>query len=437
MRIAVFGLGYVGTVSAACLAADGHEVVGVDPNATKVALVNRGEAPIIEAELSGLIRNGVAQGRLRATAVAAEALSGADLSMLCVGTPSRADGSLDLAYVTKVAADVGAALSRTDGYHVVVARSTMLPGTVRGVVVPELERGSGRRLGDGYAVCYNPEFLREGSAVFDFRNPPLTVIGASEPRAGALLAELYRDLPAPVLETDLEVAEMVKYVSNSWHALKVGFANEIGALCRHLRLDGHKVMDMFAMDAKLNISKAYLRPGFAFGGSCLPKDVRAISALAREAGLDVPIISSVLRSNERHIARAAELALAGGSGPIGILGLSFKPGTDDLRESAVVDLVERLLAAGREVRVYDRNVHLAALLGANREYIEAHIPHIARLMVPSPEEVVRQSQTVVVANADPAFRDALRQVGPQHRIVDLVRLAEGLGSPGAYDGIAW
>ena len=436
MRIAIFGLGYVGSVSAACFAADGHQVIGVDPNAEKVGLINRGEAPIVEAELTGLIRNAVRDGRLTAVSDAATAIAQSEVSLICVGTPSQADGSLDLGHVATVCGEIGAALRAPAERHVVVVRSTVLPGTIRGVVIPALERSSGKVAGRDFGVCSNPEFLREGSAVFDFRHPPMTVIGADDPSAGDVVQALYDGIEAPVVRTPLEVAEMAKYTSNAWHALKVSFANEIGILCKRLGVDSHRVMEVFTRDTKLNISPSYLRPGFAFGGSCLPKDVRALNALARQSALDLPVLGGLLPSNEAQIARATELILAH-EGPVGVLGLSFKAGTDDLRESPMVTVVERLVGQGREVRIFDRNVRLASLIGANRGYIETHVPFIQRLMVERPEEIIETCRTIVVANSDPAFREVLRGLGPRHHVVDLVRLAEGLGRPGSYDGIAW
>ena len=437
MRIAVFGLGYVGSVSAACLAADGHDITGVDPAAVKVDLLNRGEAPIIEAELAGLLKTAVAEGRLRAVRAAADAVTRSDLSLICVGTPSQPNGSLDLRHVVTVCEEIGAALRDVDGYHVVAVRSTVLPGTLRSLVIPALERTSGKKAGADFGVCSNPEFLREGTAVFDFRNPPLTVVGSLDARGGDVLQQLYDALPAPIVRTELEVSEMVKYTANAWHALKVAFANEIGTVCRQLDIDSHRVMDIFTRDTKLNVSAAYLRPGFAFGGSCLPKDVRALTFLGRSNDLDLPVLNGVLPSNERQIQRAIDLILEQGPGAVGFLGLSFKAGTDDLRESPVVAVIEYLLGKGRDVRVYDRNVRLAGLMGANREYIDRHVPHIARLMVDTPDDVMRHSAIVVVGNSDPSFREILRTAGPAHSIVDLVRIGEGLGRPKAYNGIAW
>jgi GDP-mannose 6-dehydrogenase len=424
-------------VSAACLAADGHDVIGVDRAQVKVDLVNKGEAPIIEAELAGLLKSAVGEGRLRATTDAAGAVAASELSLICVGTPSQPNGSLDLSHVATVCEEIGQALKKATHYHVVVIRSTVLPGTLRGLVIPTLERASGRTLGQGFGACSNPEFLREGTAVFDFRHPPMTVIGASDDAAAAVLQRLYDALPAPIVRTDLEVAELVKYSSNAWHALKVAFANEIGTIAKRIGVDSHRVMDIFVRDTKLNVSAAYLRPGFAFGGSCLPKDVRALTFLGRSTDLDLPVLNSLLPSNDRQVDRAIDLILAQGDGPIGFLGLSFKAGTDDLRESPVVAVIERLLGKGREVLVYDRSVRLAALVGANREYIERHVPHIARLMVDSPDAVMQGAAIIVIANSDPSFRDALGTAGAKHRVVDLVRVGEGIGRPKAYSGIAW
>lgn len=436
MRVSVFGLGYVGAVSAGCLASDGHAVVGVDPNPAKVDLINRGVAPVVEKDLGERIASAVGAGRLRATAEAAEAVSVTEMSLVCVGTPSQLNGNLDLSHVRRVCEQIGRALRDKADYHVVVLRSTMLPGSMREVVIPLLEEYSGKRAGPGFGVCNNPEFLREGTAVWDYYHPPKTVIGETDPRAGDLLVTLYQNLEAPLVRVDVETAEMVKYADNAWHALKVAFANEVGNLCKSLKLDGRQVMEIFCKDTKLNLSPYYLKPGFAFGGSCLPKDLRALTYKARSLDLDLPVLNAILPSNRLQVDRAVRMIAEKGRRRIGVLGFAFKAGTDDLRESPIVELIEHLLGKGYELRVYDRNVQLAALTGANRDYILNHIPHISRLMAASVEEVVGFAETLVIGNAADEFKGCLDRLRADQQIVDLVRLVDRR-SGGAYDGICW
>jgi GDP-mannose 6-dehydrogenase len=437
MRISVFGLGYVGVVSAACLAKDGHTVIGVDPNATKVGLINQGRSPIIETGVDDLVSEAVAAGTLTAQDDAVRAVADTELSLVCVGTPSKPNGSLDLQYVNSVCSEIGRGIAGKNDFHVVVARSTMLPGTMKDVVLPALASASGREAGREYGVAINPEFLREGTAVYDYRNPPKTVIGSSDARTGELVANLYRDLPGPLVMTDLDTAEMVKYVDNVWHALKVGFANEIGNVAKALGVDGHRVMDIFCQDTKLNLSPYYLKPGFAFGGSCLPKDLRAFTYRARSLDLNVPILESILPSNELQLRRGFEMVVAQGGRRIGILGFSFKAGTDDLRESPMVELVERLIGKGFDLRLYDRNVNLARLVGANREFILNRIPHIAALMVDSIDAAIEGVDVVVVGNSDPEFRTVQNRLTENQALVDLVRIGNSVNARGRYDGICW
>lgn len=437
MNIAVFGLGYVGSVSAACLASDGHRVVGVDPNESKVSLINGGHAPIVEPGLEALVEAAVGDGQLSATVDAAEAVRACEISMICVGTPSQPNGALDLRFVRQVCTDIGRALADVSDHHVVVVRSTMVPGTGADLVIPTLEATSGKKVGHDFGVAVNPEFLREGTAVADYREPPKTVFGATDDRTADVLTSLYGHLDAPLLRTELAVAEMAKYTDNTWHAIKVGFANEIGAVCKALAIDSHAVMDIFLRDTKLNVSSAYLRPGFAFGGSCLPKDVRALTYHARQLDLELPLLSSVLSSNERHIARAVDMIVGTGNRRIGVLGFSFKPGTDDLRESPVVELVERLHGKGYDIRLYDRNVQLARLVGANREYILHHVPHVAKLMVESPDQVIEHADTLLVGNRDPEFAEVVKRRRPGTQVVDLVRIVDGAASENGYSGICW
>lgn len=437
MRLSIFGMGYVGNVSAACFAADGHHVIGVDPNESKVGLINDARSPIIEPGLAELIEEGVKAGRLRAVTDPAEAVRHTELSMVCVGTPSQANGNLDLQYLVRVCEEIGACLKDKDDFHIVVIRSTMLPGTIRETVQPVLERASGKKAGEGFGLCNNPEFLREGSAVRDFREPPKTVIGESDERAGAALAGLYAHLDAPLIRTEIEVAEMVKYADNAWHAVKVTFGNEIGAISKRLGIDSHRVMDIFCQDTKLNISPYYLKPGFAFGGSCLPKDLRAITYKARELDLPVHMLNAVLPSNRWQVEAGVDMVLSKGRRKVGVLGFSFKANTDDLRESPLVEVIERLLGKGMDLRLYDRNVSLARLTGANRDYIMKAIPHISNLMVDSIEEVIEHAEVLVIGNGDPAFRQAPARMKDGQVLVDFVRVMDAKSEPGRYDGVAW
>ncbi|HEX4762963.1 MAG TPA: nucleotide sugar dehydrogenase [Usitatibacter sp.] len=436
MKISIMGLGYVGAVSAGCLAEEGHEVIGVDPQPSKVDLINQGRTPIIEKDIGEMIARAVAAGRLRATTDVQEAVRHTDLSLICVGTPSMGNGHIDLKYVKRVCEEIGVGLRDHPG-HTVVIRSTMLPGTMRGTVIPALEASSGLKAGQDFGLCINPEFLREGTAVYDYFHPPKTVIGQVDSASGDVLQKLYGHLPGPMIRTDYETAEMVKYADNTWHALKVGFANEIGNICKGLGLDSHKLMDIFCQDTKLNLSPYYLKPGFAFGGSCLPKDVRALSYKAKTLDVTVPIINAILPSNQAQIERGIQAVIDKGSKKVGILGFSFKAGTDDLRESPIVELAERLIGKGYDLRVYDANVKIASIHGANREYILNQIPHISKLMVDDIQEVLDHAGTIVIGNGSPEFREVPKLLGPGQSIVDLVRICDTKSVEGVYDGICW
>ncbi len=438
MRVSVFGLGYVGSVSAASFAADGHQVVGVDVNPAKVAAVNAGCCPIIEPGLDDLLASGVAARRLRATTDAAEAVADSEVSLLCVGTPSRRNGSLDLSYLERVVSQVGAALRNKSSYHVVVVRSTVLPGTTNERIIPLLEHESGKAYGEGFGVSINPEFLREGTALKDFRKPPLTLVGHNHAAdAGGTIA-LYQSIDAPLVTTSIRVAEMLKYTSNAWHALKVCFANEIGNLCKRLGVDSHEVMDIFCRDEKLNLSACYLKPGFAFGGSCLPKDVRALQYRAKEVDVELPVISQILTSNRLQIQHAFDEVMETGRKKIGLLGFSFKAGTDDLRESPCAILAEALLGKGLSLQIYDKNVSLARLVGANKEYIDQQIPHLSSLLCDSIEQLVQHSEVIIVGNQSAEFADALARTTPDQIVIDLVRLPiAGSQVNAEYRGLCW
>ena len=437
MKISIFGLGYVGTVSAGCLARNGHEVVGVDPLSTKVDLINAGRSPIIEAQISEILLSVVKSGRLRATCDQDQAIRDTDLSFVCVGTPSQPNGNLDTTYVRRACELIGAALKNKSSRHTVVIRSTVLPGTMRGLIIPILEERSGKKAGVDFGICNNPEFLREGTAVADFDSPPKTVIGEIDRQSGDTVASLYSNLDAPLVRTELETAEMVKYVDNSWHALKIGFANEIGNLCKASGVDGHKVMDIFCKDTKLNIASTYLKPGFAFGGSCLPKDLRALSYHAKTHDLQLPILTSILPSNELQVSRGLQMIIDKGNTRVGVLGFSFKAGTDDLRESPMIEVIERLIGKGYDLRVFDKNVNLAKLVGANRDFILSRIPHISRLMAPSIDEVLEHAETIVIGNKDPDFQSVPQRLSDDQILVDFVRITDRSGDNVRYDGICW
>jgi len=438
MKVSVFGLGYVGSVSAACFAEDGHTVVGVDVADAKVQSINEGRSPIVEKGLDELIKSNAANGRLRATTNTGDAVRGTDISLICVGTPSRKNGSLDLSYLERVAEQIGDALKDKDSYHVVVVRSTVLPGTTHDVVIPALERTSGKKYGTGFGVTVNPEFLREGTAIHDFRNPPLTLVGHNYQSDANPTQALYARVDAPIETTTIRTAEMMKYASNTWHALKVTFANEIGNVCKRVGIDSHEVMSIFCKDEKLNLSSYYMKPGFAFGGSCLPKDVRALQYRAKEVDLEMPVIQSILASNQMQIQHAIDDIVDTGRKRVGLLGFSFKAGTDDLRESPIVILAEALLGKGYSLCIYDRNVSLARLVGANKDYINTQIPHLSSLLTENIDEVLEKSDIIVVGNLSPEFSDALKRTRPDQIILDLVRVKTPREEiPGDYRGICW
>jgi GDP-mannose 6-dehydrogenase len=431
-------LGYVGAVTAGCLARRGHEVVGVDINPRKVAAVNDGEAPVLEPGLPEAMAEAAASGRLRATDDALEAVRSTDVSLLCVGTPSGSQGSLDLSALERVCSDIGPALARSEGRHTIVVRSTVLPGTAENTIIPALERSSGLKVGEGFGVAVNPEYLREGSGVADFDSPQKTVIGQLDDASGDAVAEIYGDLADKVFRVPMRVAEAAKYVDNAFHALKVGFANEVGALSVEFGIDSHQLMEIFKSDHKLNISEAYLTPGYCFGGSCLPKDLRALVHKAKGSHVDVPILESVLRSNEAHFRRTYELLTANGRRRIGLFGLAFKPGTDELRESPYVELAERLIGKGYDLRIYDPSIHLPSLTGTNREYIEEHLPHLKQLLADTAGEVVEHAETCIVASKHDEVGRAL-EAATGRLIIDLVRLPDTteLERKAEYHGVAW
>jgi GDP-mannose 6-dehydrogenase len=435
MDITVFGMGYVGCVTAACLGEMGHSVTGVDLQEAKVSLVNAGKSPVVEPGLTDLIVRGVDGGRLRATQ-RAQALG--DVSLVCVGTPGKDNGSLDLSQMERVISEIGDLLRRDNRFHVVVIRSTVLPGTLDNVVRPLLEQKSGKQEGKDFAICMNPEFMREGTGIDDFYNPPFTIVGTGDDGASSRVTGMYSSLQAPVERTSILLAELIKYVSNVFHGVKISFANEIGNLSKCMGVDSHRLMEIVCKDTKLNISPYYLKPGFAFGGSCLPKDLRAILYKAKQLDLELPMLGAVLETNRRQLEVAVNLIRKAGKNRLGFLGLSFKAGTDDLRESPTVVLIETLIGKGHKVAIYDEEVALARLIGANKYYIEQTIPHISSLMVSSPREVIDGSDVVVISKNTPEILQAVANGSDSKLIIDLVRLPGGAAQFSEnYHGICW
>ena len=419
MKISVFGLGYVGCVTAACLAQDEHYVIGVDVNEYKVNLLGSGHSPISEPGLDELLSSLIPTGRLRASLDSEAAVHNSDITLICVGTPSNHNGQINLLFIETVCREIGLALKSKNNYHVVVVRSTVLPGTVEKKLIPILEEHSQKRAGLDFGVCMNPEFLREGSAISDYYHPGYIIIGELDQLSGTVVEQMYQKVDAPITHTRIPVAESTKYVSNAYHALKIVFANEIGKLCKAHGVDGQEVMEIFCQDNHLNISKTYLKPGFAFGGSCLPKDVRALTYRAKERDVDVPVLNAIIQSNKLHIERAIELVENTGRHKVGILGLSFKQSTDDVRESPTVALVETLLGRGYEVVIYDEYVDPAKIIGANRIFLERELPHIASLMRPSVEEVVREVEVIVIANGSAGCHRVPQSMCKEQILIDL------------------
>lgn len=436
MQISIFGMGYVGAVCAACMAESGHTVIGIDVSPIKVDLINRGKTPIVEPGLEALLRRQVAAGRVRATSDVKGSVESSDILMICVGTPSQKNGGLDLHYVEEVAKQIGEAMKTSKRRHTVVVRSTVLPGTTMGLVVPALEQASGKKAGVDFGVAMNPEFLRESTAIKDYYDPPMTVIGEMNPESGEPLAQIYSGLAAPMTRVPIETAEMVKYACNAWHATKITFANEIGTFAKAHGVDGRDVMQIVCLDRKLNLSSYYMRPGFAFGGSCLPKDLRAMIHGATQKDVDVPMLRSILTSNKAQIDKAVEIVQSLGKRKIGMLGLSFKADTDDLRESPLVELAETLIGKGYELSIYDKNVDYARVHGANREYINSKIPHVSSLLKSDLNDVVTASDIMIVGNKDRQFEQVLHNL-PENKIaVDLVGFMQST-SNGTAQGIGW
>lgn len=437
--ISVFGLGYVGTVTAACLAHMGHNVIGVDLTPSKVEAMEAGRSPIVEPRVGTLIAEAHAAQRLHATSNSEEAVLNSDISFLCVGTPSLRNGKLDLGHIEPVCRDIGKVIKKKNAFHLVVLRSTVLPGTAETIVIPALEQSSGKKMGTDFGVCVNPEFMREGTAVADFLEPAMTIIGAADAYHSGLLREIYKWAPGRVFETSFRSAEMTKYVCNAWHAVKVSFANEVGTLAKELGVDAESVVEIFTADTKLNISPTYLKPGFAFGGSCLPKDVRALNYRAKELDLNLPLFQAIMPSNDEHLERAIEMILNTGKKKIALLGLSFKAATDDLRESPQVQLAKRLLGEGRDLKIWDDNVSLGHLIGSNRQYIEEVIPHIGSLLCQDLKTAVAQAEVVVIGTRGIDRTTLGNLIQPGQVVIDLVNVekARRIDGNGSYEGICW
>jgi GDP-mannose 6-dehydrogenase len=434
MNISIFGLGYVGCVSMGCLAQNGHQVIGVDINPVKIGLINQGKPTIVEKEIDTLIAENRKKGKITATRDYREAVLKTSISIVCVGTPSTPQGHLELGAIYETARQIGESLREKDAFHVVVIRSTVLPGTNK-KVGEIIQQHSGKSRNTDFGVVSNPEFLREGSSVYDYYNPPVIVIGTDNPRAAQLTRKMYQRIEAPVEETAIEAAELIKYVNNSFHALKVSFANEVGNICKKLGIDSHQLMNLFCMDQQLNLSAYYLKPGFAFGGSCLPKDLKALQTLAHDFYLKSPVLSAVHESNENQKKQALRMILEKDCKKIGMLGLSFKPGTDDLRLSPLVDLAESLLGKGYSLLIYDKNVNISKLTGTNKEYIDRHIPHLSELVSDDLEHVISNSELIVIAHKNPEF-ECINTRYPEKTFIDLVKIKEGV-SQGNYEGICW
>lgn len=436
MKISIFGLGYVGVVCAGCLSHRGHDIIGLDVSQTKIDLINQGKSPIVEPGLGELLEEGVRSGRLIGSTDVHEAVLNTELSMICVGTPSKRNGDLDLSFMETVCRQIGEVLRDKRTRHTIVIRSTVLPGTVHNVVIPALEETSGLKAGEDFGVAVNPEFLRESTAIQDYDYPAMTVIGEYDEASGELLESLYRDLDAPIFRKPIAVAEMIKYTCNVWHAAKVTFANEIGNIAKACGVDGRDVMDIVCQDKKLNVSSYYMRPGFAFGGSCLPKDVRALTYRANQLDVEHPMLAGIMASNSRQVENAFSLISQHDKRKVGLLGLSFKSGTDDLRESPLVELAEKLIGKGYEVRIYDENVEYARVFGANKDYIESKIPHVSSLLCSDFDEVVSHSDVLILGNGNPRFGELLNSPPEGTHILDLVGFMKDC-THGQQEGICW
>lgn len=436
MEISIFGMGYVGAVCTACLAKRGNNIIGVDISKEKVSMIGSGKSPIVENGLDELLTEGVQNQFITATSDYQYAVLNSDISMICVPTPSLKNGNLNTDYIREVCKEIGSVIKEKSSRHTVIIRSTVLPGTVAEIVIPTLEKYSGKTAGKDFGVGVNPEFLRESTAIYDYDNPPMTVVGVLDEKTGEQLQQLYSDLDAPFICEDIAVAEMIKYSCNVWHALKVSFANEIGSIAKSVNVDGRKVMNVVCEDKKLNLSSYYMKPGFAFGGSCLPKDVRALSYRANQLDLSTPVISAIMNSNDAHIERAFTMVKDAGVRKVAMLGLSFKAGTDDLRESPFVILAEKLIGKGYDLSILDRNVKYASVHGSNKEYINNHIPHISSLLVDTPDENIQSAELVLVCNGDESYQSILQDLPATTKVIDLHGLTANQSEDNK-QGICW
>jgi GDP-mannose 6-dehydrogenase len=433
MKISIFGLGYVGCVSLGCLAQNGHNIIGVDIESSKVDLINQGKPTIIEKDIDKIIAEQHSLGRIKASNDVNDAVHNSDLSIICVGTPSAPEGHLNLNYIFNIAKEIGTAIKEKEGFHVIAIRSTVLPGT--NMKVGEIiEMSSGKKRNISFSVVSNPEFLREGTAVFDYYNPPYTVIGSDNEKAMSIMKEIYSQVSGPIEIVEIKVAEMIKYVNNSYHALKVVFGNEIGSICKKLGIDSREVMRLFCLDTKLNISPYYFKPGFAYGGSCLPKDLKALNTIAHDYYIDVPVLNSIEPSNNKAKEYLLDSILKKGKLRVGIMGISFKAGTDDLRYSPIVDVIEKLIGKGYEVKVFDQNVHFSRLIGKNKSFIKQYLPHLNNLLIDNMQEVADWAELVVLTNNDKIYKEL--KISSSKAIIDLVRFPEFMPLPG-YEGVLW
>ena len=438
MKISIFGLGYVGTVSLGCLVRDGHELIGVDIDQTKLDLIAQGHSPIIEEGMQALMADAANSGRVQVTPNAEESILNSDVSFICVGTPSQPNSSQNLNYIERVSEQIGTALKKKDAYHLVVIRSTVFPGTLNNIIKPILEKHSGKRCCEHFDLCFQPEFLREGSSIKDYDNPPYTIVGTDSERAAETMKEIFGHLPCPVYVTDIGSAEMLKYACNIFHALKITFANEIGRLAQSLSVDPHSVMDLVCKDKQLNISPVYMKPGFAYGGSCLPKDLKAMLYVAKSNDILVPMLQGIQPSNQEHIDHAINMVLATGKKNVGMIGLSFKTGTDDLRESPLVVMAERFIGKGLNLKIFDPEVHMSKLMGANRKYIEESIPHISSLLIEKCEDLLAQSEAIIIGLHNPSIVETLfEHTRDSHWLLDLVNVPYQDRLKGSYQGICW
>jgi GDP-mannose 6-dehydrogenase len=436
-KVSIFGIGYVGAVSAACLAADGNTIVAVDNLQAKVDCINEGRSTIIEAGLEELIAKCVAAGTLRATTDILDAIAETEVSLICVGTPSASDGSIGTSYIEAVCEEIGMALQAKSSFHSVIIRSTLVPGTMERLCIPILEAASGLKAGIDFGVGYYPEFLREGTAIKDYYDPGLIVFGALDKETELALRMLNNDMPVPCHVVSLSTAEAVKYANNAWRAVKITFANEIGNIAKACGIDGQNVMELICKDTRVNISPAFMRPGFAFGGSCLPKDLRALTHLAKTKSVSTPLMTAVLRANADQIDRAETMVEQLGTGNIGLVGVSFKPGTDDLRESPLAELAKRLLSKGYGLKIYDPNVRAARRKQTEGYHSDDFIPDLSERLVGNIDELIDGADMILVGNKYDETIESLDDPAMLKPVIDLTRINRAKITGGQYHGICW